>query len=218
MNITETIIDTNINTSAATPIIITQFPVQGDKLPADHGYALYAAISKTVAELHQTNWLGIEQISGISFDKGIIVLPQRNAQLRLRLPSAYFGRVLPLAGKRLEVDGFFLRLGIPLARPIMPARSLYSKIVTIRNHTEVDSFLQAAQIKLAQLGVSARLELPRAETNRQRRIITIHGKRVVGFPLVAHDLSDEDSVKLQSHGIGGRRAMGCGIFNPISNG
>lgn len=36
-----------------------------------------------------------------------------------------------------------------------------------------------------------------------------------GLEAVARDLSNDDSIKLQSRGIGGRRAMGCGIFNPI---
>lgn len=208
-------IQTNENAPPEMPFVITQFPVQGNKLPADHGYALYSAISKTVAELHGTTWLGIEMISGVTFDKGLIVLPQRNAQLRLRLPADYFGKVIPLAGKRLEIENHSIRLGIPSARPLTPSASLYSRIVTIRNHTEPESFLLAANAKLTERGIKARLELPKLETNRQRRIITIHGKIVVGFSIVAHDLSDEDSIKLQTHGIGGRRAMGCGIFNPI---
>ena len=40
-------------------------------------------------------------------------------------------------------------------------------------------------------------------------------RQLVGFSLAAHGLSDDDSLKLQSTGIGGRRSMGCGIFNPI---
>jgi CRISPR-associated endonuclease/helicase Cas3 len=47
--------------------------------------------------------------------------------------------------------------------------------------------------------------------------VKIHGKSVIGFSLAAHNLNDEDSLHLQSAGIGGRRAMGCGIFNPVMN-
>jgi CRISPR-associated endonuclease/helicase Cas3 len=35
---------------------------------------------------------------------------------------------------------------------------------------------------------------------------------VVGFSLIASDLSDEDSIKLQQFGLGGKHRMGCGIF------
>ncbi|MBK6797764.1 MAG: hypothetical protein IPG76_13560 [Acidobacteria bacterium] len=38
---------------------------------------------------------------------------------------------------------------------------------------------------------------------------------MVGFALAIHDISDEGSILLQEHGIGGRRRIGCGIFFPI---
>ena len=86
---------------------------------------------------------------------------------------------------------------------------------TIKKCTEPEPFLDAAQRQLAQLGIAAVLEFPRDGHTRSRRIIRIHGHKVVGFSLAAHGLSDEDSIKLQSVGLGGRRAMGCGMFNPI---
>ena len=202
--------------SSETTMLIVEFPLRGERLPADHGYALYGAISRILPEQHRTDWLGIELISGIPWDKGLIVLPTKGAKLRLRLPAEKFGAVLPLAGKRLDLDGYPVRLGIPLARPLTPASSLYSRIVTIKPYTEPADFLAAAQRKLAANNIKAELQLPRPENARHRRIITIHGKKVVGFSLVALGLSDEDSIKLQTVGIGGRRTMGCGIFNPIS--
>lgn len=204
------ITDANLSTQ-----LRVEFPIRGERLPADHGYALYGAISRLLPELHQADWLGIELISGVQWNKGIIVLPTRNAISRLRLPAEKFGAVLPLAGKRLDIAGHPIRFGIPLARPLTPASSLYARIVTIKPYTEAPDFLAAAQRQLEALDINAKLELPRPENARHRRIITIRGKKVVGFSLVAHDLGDEDSIKLQSIGLGGRRAMGCGIFNPI---
>ena len=197
------------------PCITVSFPVQGQRLPADHGYLLYAAITKRVPSLHSVAWLGIELISGVPWAQGVIALPEHSASLRLRLPADKFAQVLPLAGSRLELDDYALRLGIPLARPLMPASSLYARIVTIKKFTEPEPFLAAVQRQLAQFGLTATVELPRDGHTRSRRIITIHGRKVVGFSLAVHGLSDADSIKLQSIGIGGRRAMGCGIFNPI---
>ena len=94
-------------------------------------------------------------------------------------------------------------------------RSLYSRIVTFRNSLDVGKFLETANRDLAEKEISASLEIPKEERSRHRRIITIKGKKIVGFSLIAHGLSDEDSLKLQSEGLGGRRSMGCGIFNPI---
>lgn len=200
------------------PYINITFPLQGDKLPADHAYALYASVTKALPNLHGVSWLGVEMISGVPWDKGMIALPRKGATLHLRIPADKFASVLPLAGKRLDIEGHTIRLGIPFARPLTPASSVYARVVTIKNHTEPDTFLEAATRKLAEANINATLELPRnGGRTRTRRIVTIHDKKVVGFSLAAHGLSDEDSIKLQTVGLGGRRSMGCGIFNPISN-
>jgi CRISPR-associated protein Cas6 len=215
------------------PKINVRFPILGKTLPADHGYALYSAVTRKLEEERKKRgktaetrplshelpenerWLAVELISGIPFDKSLIALPSRGAGLNLRLPADKFGEVLPLAGKRLEIDGHTIRLGIPFARPLTPAASLYSRIVTFRNSLEIPKFLETAKREFAEKEIEATLELPKEGRSRQRRIITIKGQKIVGFSLITHGLNDEDSIKLQSLGIGGRRSMGCGIFNPI---
>jgi len=196
--------------------VVISFPVQGRQLPADHGYALYASLARQLPALHGAPWLGVELLSGVPWREGVIVLPTRGAQLRLRVPAERYADLLPLAGKRLDVAGHPLRLGIPTARPLQPAPSLYARCVTIKKFTEPEPFLDAARRQLEALGVSATLELPLDEQGRfRRRVIRIHGRTIIGFSLAAHGLSDEDSVRLQTHGLGGRRSMGCGLFNPI---
>lgn len=212
------------------------FSLTGKQLPADHGYLLYSAISRAtqrgtsptvrkgsvsgtgvppVSALHKTDRLAIELISGFPSGPGLISLPDRGVTLRLRIPAEHYRDVLPLAGKRLDIGGHQIRLGLPVARPIEAAPSLYARVVTIKKFTEADPFIEAVKRKLDSFGVKGRVELPRDEQGRyRRRIVTIHGKSVVGFSVAVHDLNDEDSIKLQSFGVGGRRAMGCGIFNP----
>jgi CRISPR-associated protein Cas6 len=212
------------NTSAvalnadAVPYVTVHFPLQGRQLPADHGYALYSAITRQLPDLHSAPWLGVELISGVPWRAGIIVLPTRGASLHLRIPADRYGHVLPLAGRRLDLSGHIIRLGIPSARPLLPAASLYARAVTIKKFTDPEPFLDAARRQLDALNINAALELPLDEQGRyRRRILKIHDKTIVGFSLAAHGLSDDDSLRLQSVGIGGRRAMGCGLFNPIVN-
>ncbi len=200
------------------PYINVAFALSGKQFPADHGYLLYSAISKASAALHGIDWLGIELISGFPSGPGFITLPERDATLRIRIPADHYRDVLILAGKRLDIGGHQIRLGLPVARPLEPAPSLYARVVTIKKFTEPEPFLEAVSRQLDSLGVTGRAELPHDEQGRyRRRIVTIHGKSVVGFSVAVHDLNDEDSLKLQSSGIGGRRAMGCGIFNPIAD-
>jgi CRISPR-associated protein Cas6 len=199
------------------PSIVVSFPAQGQQFPADHGYALYSAISRQLPALHGATWLGVELLSGVPWREGIIVLPVRGGHLRLRVPADRYADVLPLAGRRLDIAGHPLRLGIPSARPVLPAPSLYARCVTIKKFTEPEPFLDAARRQLDALSVSAYIELPVDEQGRvRRRIVNIHGKSIVGFSLAAHGLNDQDSLLLQTHGLGGRRSMGCGHFNPIS--
>jgi CRISPR-associated protein Cas6 len=207
------------------------FSLAGKQLPAEHGYLVYSAISRSIPSLHGIDWLAIELIGGFPSGRGSIALSERDATLRLRIPAEHYRDVLPLAGKRLNIGGHMIRLGLPVARPLEPVPSLYARVVTIKKFTEAEPFLEAVKRKLDSFGVKGHVELPRDEQGRyRRRIVSIHGKAVVGFSVAIHDLNDEDSLLLQAgavkvvspedgsikwQSIFSRRAMGCGIFNPI---
>lgn len=215
------------------PWINAIFSLAGKQLPADHGYLVYSAISRSAPSLHGIDWLAIELISGFPAGRGLIALPH-DATLRLRIPAEHYRDVLTLAGKRLDIGGHQIRLGLPQVHSLEPSPSLYARVVTIKKFTEAEPFMDAVGRKLDSFGVKARVELPRDEQDRyRRRIVTIHGKSVVGFSVAVHDLNNEDSLLLQAGSVNvvsptdglaqwqsifSRRAMGCGIFNPISAG
>jgi CRISPR-associated endonuclease/helicase Cas3 len=118
--------------------------------------------------------------------------------------------MLKLAGKRLEVDGHAIRLGAPQIHLLKPATTLYARIVTIKGFTEPEPFLDAVCRKLDELGVKGE------PICGERRVVKVGNHTIVGFGLTMHELSDQCSLILQERGIGGRRRMGCGFFNPIS--
>ncbi len=62
--------------------------------------------------------------------------------------------------------------------------------------------------QLAALGVAGRV------TILGRKPLCIKGQSIVSFSVQVDDLSEEDSLKLQAGGIGGKRKMGCGVFCP----
>ncbi|HMZ67064.1 MAG TPA: type I-MYXAN CRISPR-associated protein Cas6/Cmx6, partial [Leptospiraceae bacterium] len=45
-----------------------------------------------------------------------------------------------------------------------------------------------------------------------RKTSRIHGKEIVGYPVLLTNLDPDESIKIQINGIGGRRKMGCGNF------
>ncbi|MFY9226885.1 MAG: type I-MYXAN CRISPR-associated protein Cas6/Cmx6 [Blastocatellia bacterium] len=208
----------NITDSSA-PVVVVRFSVTGILLPTNHGYLLYSAICKILPTLHDSEWsryLSIEQISGIPSKPGKISLPSQESTLSLRLPYEHLKEVLPLAGKRLDIADDVIRLGLPRIEMLVASPQLYARMVTIKKFMDVDTFLLAANRQLAEQEIKAKLFVPFDEQGRHhRRVLTIHDKTIVGFSLIAQDLSPEDSITLQAYGLGGRQHMGCGIFNPI---
>jgi CRISPR-associated endonuclease/helicase Cas3 len=93
---------------------------------------------------------------------------------------------------------------------LKPATTLYARIVTIKGFTEPEPFLDAVCRKLDELGVKGEPVIG------ERRVVKVGNHTIVGFGLKVHGLSDEGSLILQERGIGGRRRMGCGFFQPIN--
>src|SRR5262249_9177851 len=144
----------------------------------------------------------------------------QRSRLRLRLPAEAIPRLLALAGKSLDLAGHRIRLGVPQVRALVPGSSLAARLVTIKGFTEPNPFLSAARRQLDALNVQAELRIPRIgqgpHTGKPRRhVLQIKDRRVVGYTLQVTHLTAEGSLRLQEHGLGGRRRMGCGFFAPV---
>ncbi|AFY60380.1 type I-MYXAN CRISPR-associated protein Cas6/Cmx6 [Synechococcus sp. PCC 6312] len=191
------------------------FAVVGQTLPADHGYGLYSAIVHRCPEIHERKGLSILTIAGIPDRQGKIFLTARS-HLRIRLPYDSLPMVYHLAGKQLSIGSHAIRLGIPQIFMVSPADRLHARIVTIKNHQEPESFLEAARLQLAALGIVGEAIVPLdAQGKPDRKTIKIKTYSVVGFGLEVSGLSAEDSIRLQILGLGGKHRMGCGIFVPM---
>jgi CRISPR-associated protein Cas6 len=132
-----------------------------------------------------------------------------SSRLVIRLESERIGEVLKLAGKRLDIDSYSIRIGIPEVRLLRARASLYSRLVTIKGFMESAAFLVSAKRQLEKLGVGGEIHVG------ERRTFRVKDKQVVGFELAALKLDAEDSLRLQENGLGGRRHMGCGVFVPL---
>lgn len=199
------------------------FPVAGSTLCIDHAYPLFSALSHIVPAFHDPQ-LGLRfaPIPGLPIGDGKLQLDEAS-YLRLRLRSDQIQLALPLAGKLLRVGDRPIRLGVPRVQTLVPAPTLLSHLTTFKNATTPEQFLATARAKLAELGVSGDPQLPLHLTGEhvgqaKRRIIRIHDVSIVGYALIVAELSAEDSIKLQSCGLGGRTQMGCGFFVPFKEG
>ena len=187
------------------PVVDLAFRLTGIKVPVDHGYALYSAISRLVPEIHEAKNIGVHPIRGTYSGNGELML-RDSSRLVVRMESEQIGQFLKLAGKKLEIDSCSFRVGVPEVRVLRPRPALYSRLVTIKGFMEPAGFLEAAKRQLEKITVQAELQVG------ERRTFRVKDKQVVGFELAATGLDAKDSVRLQESGLGGRRHMGCGVF------
>lgn len=194
------------------PHVELSFNIIGQILPADHGYALYSAIAHLCPELHQQKWLSLQTVMGIPDGQGKIYLTDKS-RLRVRLPGDMVPMVYLLAGKQLKIGTHSIRLSIPQIFMLQPTSRLRSRIVTIKGFQEPELFLDAAKRQLDALEIQGTVSIPLNDKKEpDRKAIKIKSYTVVGFGLEVRNLCDEDSIKLQTAGIGGKRRMGCGVF------
>lgn len=190
-------------------------------IPVDHGYALYGAISRVLPELHRENGFGVHPIRGRQVgDRTLMLMPW--STLTLRVPDGQIAPLLPLAGKSLRVGPATLRVGVPEVQALVPAPTLRSRLVVVKvahvapaSALTDEQFLAAVRKQLDALNISAAATplIPlNKDGNPRRRTLQIKHREIVGYELVVEGLTEEESLTLQTHGLGGRRHMGCGVF------
>ncbi|MBD2069542.1 type I-MYXAN CRISPR-associated protein Cas6/Cmx6 [Leptolyngbya sp. FACHB-671] len=202
-------------TSTELPLLVElSFDVVGHAIPVDHAYELFSAIAHLQAQLHDLKFLSIQTITNTAFENNKLLL-SKYSKLRIRLLVEQVRLVYSLANKSLMLGKDKIRLGIPKIDLLQPAGSLYSRMVVIKGHQEPELFLEAAQSQLKRLGIEGEACISvGSHGSLNRKTVKVRGYTVVGFGLEVAELSDQDSLKLQTYGIGGKRKMGCGIFVP----
>lgn len=213
------------------------FPAFGERLAADHGYELYAALSRLLPRLHDELSVRIAPIRGDYAGQGTLQLKPPASHLRLRLSPDDIPQVLPLAGKSLVVGEHRIRLGVPQVRALVPAPNLIARLVVIKasspRHTAGDrtsrdpaatkrylepaAFLDAVRRDLARRDIHGEADLPVHETGPRagqprRHVLRIHRRTIVGFSVIVQSLTAGESIRLMEEGLGGRGKMGGGFF------
>ncbi len=192
------------------------FPIRGETIPRDHGYALYGALSRALPSVHGADWIAIHGIAARQAHANLTL--ERAARLRIRVPSDRIGELLALAGTSIEIAGRPVQIGAPTVHPLVPAAILDARLVVIRltggipkpfdNDAFERRFLAEARRQLATIGVTGDLVIS------GRQSLRVGGQRVLGCSVRVGGLSADDSIKLQVEGVGGKRTMGCGVFRP----
>ena len=184
------------------------FQVQGKMIRVDHGYALFSVICHCLGkEFHDAQDVRLALIRGSYIGDGQLrLLP--GSRLTLRLPYEKTDSYIKLSGKNFDLDGHKISIGGPASQRLIPAAVLYAHLVTTKNGLDQERFEIEIRRQLDGQVCQGRITVGR------RRIFSIHDKKVVGYSLLVSELTAEESVILQEQGLGGRRKMGCGFFQP----
>ena len=184
-----------------------------EPVPVDHAYPLYAAVTTHLPALHGAEGWGLHPLRGRQIgDRQLKLMPW--SRLTIRTSADRIPDLLPLAGAELRVGPTAVCLGVPSIHPLQPAPALRSRLVTIKLRDDVlnqQTFTAGIHRQLEELQLSPGVAI----TVGRHRTFGIKGREIIGFQVIAENLSPIDSLILQEIGIGGRRALGCGIFVPV---
>lgn len=200
------------------------YSLRGKTLPADHGYALYSAIKQQLQKSGHQNLpsdLRLSTIPGVPNREGVIYL-NRASRFRIRCLSDQVQMWYRFFHNQvLDIQGHLIRLVQPRITLPEPSATLAARLVTFKleaiDHLEVPRyFLESCQKSLSHLGIQGKVFIPSdPDGDLARRTIQVKGTKVVGYRVIVEDLTPEDSLKLQWHGLGGRQHFGCGWFYPL---
>lgn len=179
------------------------FPLASGSLRTDYALPLWQALRDILPWLAEDDAIGILPIKGGGISEGRMILGQRS-RLTLRLPQHRIDQARTLAGSNLDL-GAELRLGEPHVRALRPTSTQYSPMVVF-GHADEAAFLAECGRALAAIDVGGHVVCGKA----QARLGETGEMR--GFSLMVHGLSAAHALRLQRHGLGSARKIGCGIF------
>ena len=181
------------------------FALHGGSIPADHGWDLYRLLAERLDWLAAEPDAGVHPIRGSRAVEGEIYLGAR-ARLMLRLPRARVEQSFALSGAHLDL-GDRIEVGSAHLRPLSTHGTLYSQFVNTGTSDE-GQFQRDISAELQDAGIGCKVIV-----GKMRRA-QAQGTETVGFSLMLHELSAEDSLGMQASGLGTGRKLGCGIFVP----
>jgi CRISPR-associated protein Cas6 len=202
---------------APADIVDVVFSISCRSLPVDHAYALSQAIQGALpwfagepgAGLHTV--YGAASASGWMRPEGAHALLQlsHRAKLALRLPRHRLSDATTLLGRTLQVAGWPLRVDRLSLRPLSRITTLFSRCVVFAAAGDEAAFLAAAAGELGALGIDPGTTLCGRVTPVATPALTYQTRS-----LMLADLTAEQSLALQQHGLGALRKLGCGMFIP----
>ena len=182
------------------------FETRTRSLPRYYRQGLARAVAAAVPGWSSWPLAGIHRLN-VAGDGGPTALLSRRTRLILRVPRRVATDVRAgLSQASLAVAGSLLVLGDGRLRELLPWGTLYAHTVLARADDDESSFLSSVREELDRLGVGGRVICGRRHD--------LDDEGLNGFGLMVDQLQAPDALRVMEHGLGERRALGCGIFVP----
>lgn len=182
------------------------FALTGSAVVLDYRDLLWREVTAVLPWLDREADVGVLPLAGVSPGDRELYLTRR-ARLSLRLPEERVGDARALSGQVLRLGGE-VTVGPASERPLAPAKVLYSAFVCVGEMDET-AFMTVCRQRLESAGIPAQMVCGKA-----RRATLADGGELRGYSLMLFGLGEQESLRLQSLGLGEERRRGCGIFVP----
>lgn len=200
-------------------VVDLSFPIKCKKLHLDHAWELSEAIKAELPWAEDEPLFRIHQIHVAETGNGWLrpedtqtefLWPSRRTRFSLRVPKNRIDDAQQLKGKTLVVKGSEITLGAGKTKPLTNASVIFARHILSEEGEEEQDFLQRMYTDILDLtdtkvrkmicGMSSVISTPEGELPARHLMIA--------------DLESDTSIKIQQHGLGDGRLLGCGIFLP----
>lgn len=200
-------------TTVPDDVVDVVYAIQCARLPVDHMQALSNAIQQHLPWFANEIFTALHTIhvaeSGNGWQRpGDFIHLSRRTRLTLRLPKKRVGDAQQLTGKTLDIDGHTLIVGAGTLRPLSTITTIFARYVAA-DAADEQKFMADALQQLRALNIRPKKMLCGMENNVRTATGDLRTRS-----LMLAELTPEESLTLQRHGLGTHRHLGCGVFIP----
>jgi len=196
------------------------FKLKSKTLPLEHAWALSEALHDVLPWIREEDTAGIHQIHGAESGNGWLrpedtenelLHLSRRSKMFIRTPKAYQAEVEALTGQVFDIAGHKLEIGDSFVKMFGTQPEQFCRYVIVESDEEDESaFLQRV---VQDLGELLDTRIRKIMCGKPHTIRVPEGDIQTRSVMVA-DLDPQLAVKLQQHGVGRGRHLGCGLFVP----
>ena len=199
-------------------IIDLSFVIKCKCLPLEHMQALSESLCTVLPWLKEDKFAGIHPINGAesgngwvrSDDPNELIYLSRRQKMTLRLPKEHLESAESLEGTTINVDGHDIEIGKSSIKKLSDLPTAFCRSIMIDGRMVEDDFLQWAYEELKMLDIT----VSKMMAGKERVIKLSNNRERVTRSLMLAELEKAEAVRLQQHGLGEGRKLGCGIFLP----